>query len=107
MKITAGLGTFEQYNWQGRGAAASVKTSGKGKPIAPKLLASTGYNTFRYSGCNETPCQKFRLERFAAGTITDVCLNDEGVNGEIVGQIIREFISKIWCYADCCYWNGR
>ena len=37
---------------------------------------------------------KFRLERFAAGTITDVCLNDEGVTEEIVGQIIREFISK-------------
>ncbi|WP_449039993.1 pyruvate formate lyase family protein [Parabacteroides goldsteinii] len=92
MKITAGLGTFEQYNWQGRGAAASVKRL-EGKPIAPNFSPVPGTTHSGILGVMNS-LSKFRLERFAAGTITDVCLNDEGVTEEIVGQIIREFISK-------------
>ena len=92
MKITAGLGTFEQYNWQGRGAAASANRL-DGTPIAPNFSPVPGTAHAGIMGVMSS-LSKFRLDRFAAGTITDVCLNDKSANKEIVGQIVREFIDK-------------
>lgn len=92
MKITAGLGTFEQYNWQGRGAAASANRL-NGMPIAPNFSPVPGTVHAGIMGVMNS-LSKFKLERFAAGTITDICLNDETASPEIVGQIIHEFINK-------------
>ncbi|MEG0454472.1 MAG: hypothetical protein RR559_03840, partial [Bacteroides sp.] len=92
MKITAGLGTFEQYNWQGRGIAASANRS-NGAPIAPNFSPVPGTV---HSGILSTlsTLSKLQLDRFAAGTITDICLQDENASQQVVAQILREFIAK-------------
>lgn len=92
MKVTAGLGTFEQYNWQGRGMAASANRL-DGKPIAPNFSPVPGTTHAGIIGVINS-LSKFKLERFAAGTITDICLNDESANEEVVEQILHEFINK-------------
>ncbi|MEG1007157.1 MAG: pyruvate formate lyase family protein [Bacteroides sp.] len=92
MKITAGLGTFEQYNWQGRGIAASANRS-NGAPIAPNFSPVPGTV---HSGILSTlsTLSKLQLDRFAAGTITDICLQDENASQQVVAQILHEFITK-------------
>lgn len=35
-----------------------------------------------------------QLDRFAAGTITDICLQDENASQQVVAQILHEFIAK-------------
>jgi len=90
MKITAGLGTFEQYNWQGRGAAASANRP-DGMPIAPNFSPVPGTVDQGIMGTLSS-LSKFNLNRFAAGVITDICLKDESVTPDIVQQVIHEFI---------------
>lgn len=92
MKITAGMGTFEQYNWQGRGAAASANRL-EGAPIAPNFSPAPGTAHSGIIGTMES-LSKFRLDRFAAGTITDICLQDESINPAVVTNIIKTFIKK-------------
>lgn len=97
MKITAGLGTFEQYNWQGRGIAASANRL-SGMPIAPNFTPVPGTTHAGIMGVFNS-LSKFNLERFAAGTITDICLDEESVGNEsacreVVKGILDEFINK-------------
>jgi len=92
MKITAGLGTFEQYNWQGRGIAASANR-GNGEPIAPNFSPVPGTTHAGILGVMNS-LSKFRLEMFAAGTITDVCLNDDCATEDIIREIVCEFIHR-------------
>lgn len=93
MKITAGMGTFEQYNWQGRGVAASANRL-NGMPIAPNFSVVPGT---AYQGIMGTmsSLSKLKLQRFAAGVITDICLTDGAeVNQVLVERIVREFVEK-------------
>lgn len=93
MKITAGMGTFEQYNWQGRGVAASANRL-NGTPIAPNFSVVPGT---AYQGIMGTmsSLSKLKLQRFASGVITDICLTDGAeVNQALVERIVREFIEK-------------
>lgn len=92
MKITAGMGTFEQYNWQGRGAAASANRL-EGAPIAPNFSPVPGTVHSGIMGTIES-LSKLRLDRFAAGTITDICLQDESINHDTVTNIVKAFIEK-------------
>ncbi len=92
MKVTAGLGTFEQYNWQGRGAAASANRL-DGMPIAPNFSPVPGTVDQGIMGTLSS-LSKFKLNRFAAGVITDICLKDENVTPGIVEQIIQDFIAQ-------------
>lgn len=92
MKITAGMGTFEQYNWQGRGAAASANRL-EGAPIAPNFSPVPGTAHAGIMGTMES-LSKLRLDRFAAGTITDICLQDESISSDIVANIVKTFIEK-------------
>lgn len=92
MKITAGMGTFEQYNWQGRGAAASANRL-DGTPIAPNFSPVPGTVHSGILGTMNS-LSKFHLERFAAGVITDICLDEQSTTPEVVEQVIREFTSK-------------
>jgi len=41
LKFTAGMGTFEQYNWQGAGNAASAARN-TGDPLAPNFTPASG-----------------------------------------------------------------
>ncbi len=90
MKITAGIGTFEQYNWQGRGVAASANRL-DGMPVAPNFSPVPG-TALRGIGGTLDSLSKFKLDRFAAGVITDVCLDDESASEEVINQLIRAFI---------------
>lgn len=92
MKITAGLGTFEQYNWQGRGIAASANRL-NGTPIAPNFSPVPGTVYDGIVGTLDSLSQ-FNLRRFAAGVITDLCLDEQQANLEVVREVVRRFISK-------------
>jgi len=92
MKITAGLGTFEQYNWQGRGMAASANRL-DGMPIAPNFSPVPGTINQGIMGTISS-LSKFNLNRFAAGVITDICLKDENVTPEVAEQVVREFVGR-------------
>lgn len=88
LKFTAGLGTFEQYNWQGAGNAASASRN-SGDPLAPNFTPTTGtwksnpsvlLNSFK----------DFHLERFAAGVITDMCLDPQLPVENVVKKFIKD-----------------
>jgi pyruvate-formate lyase len=88
LKFTAGMGTFEQYNWQGAGNAASAARN-TGDPLAPNFTPASGT-------WHTTPSYLFEmfnglgLNRFAAGVITDICLT----SGLMLERTLRAFISK-------------
>ena len=88
LKFTAGMGTFEQYNWQGAGNAASAARN-SGDPLAPNFTPASGT-------WHTTPSYLFEmfshlgLNRFAAGVITDICLT----SGLLLEQTLKTFISK-------------
>lgn len=93
MKITAGMGTFEQYNWQGRGVAASANRW-NGMPIAPNFSAVPKTAHQGIMGTLST-LSKLELQRFAAGVITDICLADGAdTNKTLVKRVLSEFIRK-------------
>jgi len=88
LKFTAGMGTFEQYNWQGAGNAASASRN-TGDPLAPNFTPASGT-------WHTTPSYLFEmfsslgLNRFAAGVITDICIT----SGLMLEQTLKTFISK-------------
>jgi formate C-acetyltransferase len=92
MKITAGLGTFEQYNWQGRSVAASANRL-NGEPIAPNFTPVPGTAHAGIAAMLNS-FSEFNLERFAAGVITDVCINEEDASEEHIEQVLRMFLNN-------------
>jgi formate C-acetyltransferase len=88
LKFTAGMGTFEQYNWQGAGNAASAARN-TGDPLAPNFTPASGT-------WHTTPSYLFEmfnslgLNRFAAGVITDICLT----SGLMLEKTLKTFILK-------------
>ncbi len=92
MKITAGLGTFEQYNWVGLGNAASADR-GTGKPLAPNFSPTSGTVTEGIGGIFAT-LSKLGLDRFAAGVITDICLNTTEANDKHLIDLLSTFIES-------------
>jgi len=90
MKITAGLGTFEQYNWMGRESAASADRE-KGAPLAPNFTPVSGTATQGLGGILGS-LSKCHLERFAAGVITDTCLEVEQADIHHLADLVQTFI---------------
>ena len=88
LKFTCGLGTFEQYNWQGAGIAASVGRN-VGDPLAPNFTPTSGTWHTPPTQLLET-FDKLGLNRFAAGVITDICLPNAGM----VDTVIDTFVEK-------------
>ncbi len=88
LKFTAGIGTFEQYNWQGAGIAASAARN-SGDPLAPNFTPTSGTWHASPGQLLET-FSKLGMERFAAGVITDMCLEP----GIPVEQLLKNFIAK-------------
>jgi formate C-acetyltransferase len=88
LKFTAGMGTFEQYNWQGAGNAASASRNA-GDPLAPNFTPASG----TWHSTPATLMEAFsvlKLNRFAAGVITDICLESDA----LLEQILKTFIEK-------------
>jgi formate C-acetyltransferase len=72
MMISAGLGTFEQYNWSAQGNAASAGRA-KGAPLIPNFSPAPGTVKHGFGGIAAT-MKKLALDRFSGGVITDVCI---------------------------------
>lgn len=88
LKFTAGMGTFEQYNWQGAGIAASASRNA-GDPLAPNFTPTSGTWNSSPAGLLDT-FSHLGLNRFAAGVITDICLESDA----LLENIIKMFIEK-------------
>ena len=87
LKFTAGLGTFEQYNWQGKSNAASASREAYA-PLAPNFTPVSG--TWHASpGELLMSFEKLGLDRFGAGVITDVCLASDVVLENLVQAFIK------------------
>lgn len=88
LTFTAGIGTFEQYNWQGAGIAASAARNA-GDPLAPNFTPTSG--TWHHNpGRLLHTFDKLNLKRFAGGVITDMCLDPMMP----VENVINQFIHK-------------
>ncbi|MBI9034008.1 MAG: pyruvate formate lyase family protein [Bacteroidales bacterium] len=92
IKFTAGMGTFEQYNWQGAGNAASASRD-SGEPLAPNFTPVSGTMQTGIANLFDT-FKKLKLERFAAGVITDVCLDEAHCYVEVLDAILKKFIKE-------------
>lgn len=88
LKFTAGIGTFEQYNWQGAGNAASSARNA-GDPLAPNFTPASGTWHATPSTLFES-FSKLQLNRFSAGVITDICLENDSMIEETILQFIRK-----------------
>lgn len=92
LKFTTGMGTFEQYSWQGAGNAASA-TRNMGDPLAPNFTPDSG--TWHGGIANLFEMfSKIGLNRFAAGVITDVCLDEIYNSVDLLENILKMFIDK-------------
>lgn len=92
MKYTVGLGTFEQYNWQGRGIAACADRR-SGEPIAPNFSAVPG-TAYGHAINMISSLKNYGLERFAGGVITDICLDDtETITVDIIKNLLKKAIA--------------
>lgn len=92
MKFTVGMGTFEQYNWQGRGIAASADRR-SGEPIAPNFTPTPGTTHTGIAGMFES-FSKLGLNRFAGGVITDLCLESNVASPDTIYKILCLSIEK-------------
>lgn len=92
IKFTAGMGTFEQYNWQGAGNAASASRD-SGEPLAPNFTPVSGTLKSGIANLLKT-FKKLNLERFAGGVITDICLEEAHNHVEVLDAILHKFIEE-------------
>jgi formate C-acetyltransferase len=93
IKFTSGLGTFEQYDWQGRGIAACADRM-RGEALAPNFSPIPGTLYGGIAGLLSS-FKSLELERFAGGVITDICLDEgSGLNTEIIYKILKKAIDE-------------
>lgn len=90
MKVTCGLGTFEQYNWMGMGNSASADRL-KGQPLAPNFSPVSGTLRQNFGNLFNT-LYRLGLDRFAGGVITDTCLESDDASEENLYSIVSNFI---------------
>lgn len=88
LTFTAGMGTFEQYNWQGAGIAGSAGRNA-GDPLAPNFTPASG-SWHKPAVHFFNSLKSMDMERFAAGVITDVCLQ----NSDSLSLQISSFIKN-------------
>jgi formate C-acetyltransferase len=91
IKFTTGLGTFEQYDWQGRGIAACADRQ-RGEALAPNFspIPGTLYNGI--AGMLSS-FRSLELERFSGGVITDICLDEGyGFSAEVIFKILKKAV---------------
>jgi formate C-acetyltransferase len=96
IRFTAGCGTFEQYPLQGSGVAASPNRSW-GAPLAPNLSPYPG-TTDKTAAHILSSLKSLKLNRLAAGAITDLCIDSENLDSDTkidqINGIIKKFISS-------------
>jgi len=91
IKFTVGLGTFEQYDWQGREIAACADRR-RGEALAPNFSPIPGTLYGGIAGLLNS-FKSLELERFAGGVITDICLYEGyGLNPEVIFKILKKAV---------------
>lgn len=91
IKFTAGMGTFEQYNWQGASNSASASRE-SGAPLAPNFTPVSGTMDHGIGSFFES-LSKCGMERFAGGVISDVCLDEAYKDPQTIRELIKSFIA--------------
>jgi formate C-acetyltransferase len=92
MKFTVGIGSFEQYNWQGRGIAACADRKSN-EPLAPNFSAVPG-TAYGDAVSMISSFKHYGLERFAGGVITDICLDDsDTLTVEVIKKLLKKAIA--------------
>jgi len=90
-KFTTGLGTFEQYDWQGRGIAACADRQ-RGEALAPNFSPIPGTLYGGVAGLLSS-FKSLELERFSGGAITDICLDEGyGISPEVIYKILKKAV---------------
>ncbi|MGE5674015.1 MAG: pyruvate formate lyase family protein [Mycobacterium leprae] len=92
IRFTAGLGSFEIYNLLGKGAAASADRR-RDDPIAMNFSPTPG-TVHQGIGNVLASLNSLGLERFAAGAVTDLCLNTDESSSAIVSSVIEQFLAN-------------
>jgi len=91
IKFTVGLGTFEQYDWQGRTIAACADRR-RGEALAPNFSPVPGTLHGGIAGLLSS-FKTLELERFAGGVITDICLDEGyGLNPEVIFKVLKKAV---------------
>jgi len=91
IKFTAGLGTFEQYGWQGREIAGCADRQ-RGEALAPNFSPIPGTLYGGIAGLLGS-FKHLELERFAGGVIADICLEEgDGSNQEVIFKILKKAV---------------
>lgn len=90
--FTAGMGTFEQYPLQGSSIPASADRR-SGDPLAPNFTPMPG--TAKKGIANILASfNEIGLDRFAAGTITDLCLDESEDDPATIKAVVRQFMEN-------------
>lgn len=95
MTMTLGCGTFGQYTLMGKSVGASADGRGRGDALAPNLSPTTGTMV---SGIGNAfaSFDNLGMDRFAAGAILDLCIDDNFESGNLTyfQNMIGEFINN-------------
>lgn len=90
--FTTGSGTFGQYASMGKGVAASADGRKANEPIAPNCSPVSG-TAINGIGHIFSSMQKLNLNRFAAGVMTDICLDDK-YSASDIAHILSKFVAN-------------
>lgn len=92
IRLTTGSGTFGQYVAMGWGVAASADGRNANKPVAPNCSPSSGTVT-NGVGHIFSSIKKLGLDKFAAGVMNDLCI-DEKYTATEIARFLRAFVSN-------------
>lgn len=88
--FTVGSGTFAQYAYFGSSCAASADGRNSGEPLAPNFSPTSG-TAMNGEGAILESLKNLELNRFGAGVMLDVCLEEEETDEDSVVQILKKF----------------
>ena len=95
LRFTAGCGTFEGYPQQGLGVVATTNR-GTNAPLIANFSPAPGTIKNGLANVFQTLSQ-LPMNKMSAGAITDLCINESGIETEDVQAIVDTFIKKNGC----------
>lgn len=95
LRFTAGCGTFEGYPQQGLGVVATTNR-GLNDPLIANFSPAPGTIKNGLANVFKTLSQ-LPMNKMSAGAITDLCINESGIDAADVQSIVDAFISNNGC----------
>ena len=95
LRFTAGCGTFEGYPQQGLGVVATTNR-GTNAPLIANFSPAPGTIKNGLANVFQTLSQ-LPMNKMSAGAITDLCINESGIEPKDVQAIVDTFIKKNGC----------